>query len=96
MQIEVRDNNADEFAFPICQYFGKLVFLITQINQRLRNNILVFTVRESGLLKYLDIVVLEKLVYFAISLKVTFFYSYSPPILIEQQKRISMILIIAV
>ena len=30
-------------------------------------------VRESGLLKYLEIVVLEKPVYFAISLKVIFF-----------------------
>ena len=81
VQIKAGDDDADEFRLSVCQNTGDLILFIIQFDKRIRDNRLIpwygtrfSTVRESGLLKYLEIVVLEKCVYSAISLKVTFFF----------------------
>lgn len=60
MQIKVWNQDTDKFCLAVGKDAGYLVFFIVELYQSVGNDLLVLSVRESGLLKYLDIVVLEK------------------------------------
>ena len=64
---ETRDQDADKFGLSVRENFCHFVFFIVQFIQCIGNDLLIF--RCQGIM-----VVLEKCVYCAISLKVTFFF----------------------
>lgn len=72
---ETRDQDADKFGLSVRENFCHFVFFIVQFIQCIGNDLLIFRCQGIGLLKYREMVVLEKCVYCAISLKVTFFFS---------------------
>ena len=69
MENQIWDNDSDKFGFSIGEDAGDFIFLIIQINQRLRNDSLILQGQGIGIIE-----ILEKFVYFAISSKVTFFF----------------------
>ena len=73
MKEQIWHDNTDKFRLAVGKDTRHFIFFIVQVNKRFCNNLLIFKSQGVRLLKYLEMVVLEKFVYSAISLKVTFF-----------------------